>query len=73
MAKPDYPTEDNPEEGPDCQKCGTTTNLWCNQLSDDEHTVIIDCPDCDFQIETESNLAHEARKEQYGCRYPDSI
>ena len=65
MTETGYPTKENPEEGPRCRDCDATTNLWYNQLSEKEYTVIIDCPDCDFQLETESNLAREDRMDRY--------
>lgn len=59
-----YPTEDDPEPGPECPDCGGATERWRNDLSDNEYTVSVSCTECDFEIETESNLARRDRLER---------
>jgi DNA-directed RNA polymerase subunit RPC12/RpoP len=57
------PTAEHPDDGPDCPDCGATTDEWMNVLDEEtgEHTWVIDCPNCGFAVESESNKAHEDR------------
>lgn len=66
MSDKPRPTRDNPDDGPDCPECGTTTEVWIRILDEetDERSSVINCPNCDFDIESESNLAREARQER---------
>lgn len=59
------PTEESPDEGPDCYQCGAATEWWINPLTDEEYTSIISCTECEFIIESESNLAARDRREQF--------
>lgn len=45
----------------DCPDCGETLQEERNQLTDDEYTEVLDCPECDFGLETMSNLAWRDR------------
>lgn len=45
----------------DCPDCGTTLDESRNQLTEDEYTGILDCPNCDFGLESMSNLAARDR------------
>lgn len=39
-----------------CPDCNAEIDVEKNHLTDEEYTTIMDCPACDFGIETESNL-----------------
>lgn len=64
MTAPDTDIEWVTEDGPECPECGATCRSGTNWITDEEHTGIWDCPECDFIIETSSNLAYESRAEQ---------
>lgn len=39
-----------------CPECGGAVDERRNQLTDQEFTTVLDCRECDWVIETESNL-----------------
>ena len=47
-----------------CPECEGRVVSYQRPLSDEEYTTVMPCLDCDFEIETESNLAAEAREER---------
>jgi len=47
-----------------CPECDGEAKNEKNHLSEDEYTYIITCTDCDFRLETMSNLAERARLER---------
>lgn len=49
------------ESGPQCPGCGSDVDVEKNELTDEEHTHIMSCTGCDWEIETASNLAWEDR------------
>ncbi len=59
------PTEDDPDPGPECPDCGAETEWWLHPLTEKEHTSIISCTECEFRIESMSNLAARDRREQF--------
>lgn len=48
----------------ECPDCETDLNEEKNHLTDEEWTVIISCPSCNFELETESNLVHQERQKR---------
>lgn len=65
MVPKDHP-EDTEATGnftPDCPDCGSKTEVSKNQLTPEEYTSIIDCPNCAFVIESESNLAAQEKRD----------
>ena len=49
------------ESGPRCPECGSGVGVEKNELTDEEHTHIMSCTMCGWEIETASNLVWEDR------------
>jgi transcription elongation factor Elf1 len=62
-----HPSEEEPNDGPDCPDCGATTEAWVKVLDEtsNEHSWIVDCSECEFIIETESNQRWKDRPERW--------
>jgi Zn ribbon nucleic-acid-binding protein len=61
MSAPGYEIEWDGEDGAECPECGAlcrTGKMW---YTNEEYTSLIDCTECSYIIETESNLAYQNR------------
>lgn len=57
-------SDESAETSPQCPDCGADVDVEKNELSADEHTHVMSCTNCDWEIETMSNLAGKNRKER---------
>jgi predicted RNA-binding Zn-ribbon protein involved in translation (DUF1610 family) len=70
MSDEDYPRLELDEEGASkCPDCGGRVNRFTNHLTEDEHTTVYECQDCDFGLETVSNLAARDRRRRMNERW----
>jgi uncharacterized metal-binding protein (TIGR02443 family) len=59
----DYPREGEDLGEKECPHCEATATAYLLWLSEEENVSIINCTECDFEIESESNLAAQDRRE----------
>ncbi len=64
MSAPDYEIEWNGEDGTECPECGALCRSGEKWFTDVEYATLIDCTECSFIIEGETNLVYQNRIER---------
>lgn len=47
-----------------CPDCGAGVEIEQNHLTEEEYTIVMSCLECDYEVETESNLVARDGRER---------